>query len=348
MECNFTIYLFLNRLYLRFLPNNIFQLLNPKPQIANRPLEAADIRGNWATLMLPVRDDDSIDFGLLSDEIDTLIGFDVDGIYSNGTAGEFYNQTEAEFDQIHELLSRKCHAAGMPFQIGVSHMSPILSLERLKRSLRWEPGAVQVILPDWFPPTQSEIVTFLSRMASVSTDVRLVLYNPPHAKVRLTPDQFGKLKEAIPQLVGVKVPAGDSDWYAQIRQYMRELSVFIPGHFLATGVQEGAHGAYSNVACLHPQLAQHWSDLTQTDLDQALVWEHGIQQWMREYIAPYITEKSYPNPTCDKFMSVIGGWSNVGGRMRWPYRSIPADDAVRVRIAAKQLIPAFAELIGST
>ncbi|GAB3987327.1 dihydrodipicolinate synthase family protein [Spirosoma daeguense] len=317
--------------------------LNPKPQLVNRPLEATDIRGNWATLMLPISDDDSIDFGRLTDEIDTLISFGVDGIYSNGTAGEFYNQTEAEFDQIHELLSRKCHAAGMPFQIGVSHISPILSLERLKRSLRWEPGAVQVILPDWFPPTQSEIVTFLSRMAAVSLDVRLVLYNPPHAKVKLTPEQFGHLKEAIPQLVGVKVPGGNSEWYAQMRQHMQGLSVFIPGHFLATGIQEGAHGAYSNVACLHPKLAQRWSDLTQTDLGQALTWEQGIQQWMREYIAPYITEKGYPNPACDKFMSVVGGWSEVGCRMRWPYRYIPDEDATAVRLAAQTLIPAFAE-----
>ncbi|GAB3708410.1 dihydrodipicolinate synthase family protein [Spirosoma flavus] len=310
-----------------------------------QPLESTDIWGNWATLMLPISEDDSIDFEELAAEIDTLIAFGVDGIYSNGTAGEFYNQTEAEFDLIHELLAQKCHAAGMPFQIGVSHMSPVLSLERLKRSLRWEPGAVQVILPDWFPPTESEIIAFLRRMANVSTDVRLVLYNPPHAKVRLTAARFGQLKEAIPQLVGVKVPAGDSEWYVQMRQHMQGLSVFVPGHFLATGVQEGAHGAYSNVACLHPKLAQDWYDLMQTDLPQALEWEQGIQQWMRECIAPYITEKGYPNPACDKFMSVVGGWAKVGCRMRWPYRSIPAENAKFVRESARKLIPAFASVV---
>ncbi|GAB3945440.1 dihydrodipicolinate synthase family protein [Spirosoma harenae] len=314
----------------------------------NRPLEADDIWGNWATLMLPIREDESIDFEELSNEIDTLIDVGVNGIYSNGTAGEFYNQTEAEFDQIHELLAQKCHAADMPFQIGVSHMSPIVSLERLKRSLRWQPGAMQVILPDWFPPTDSEISSFLRRMAAVSADVRLVLYNPPHAKVRLSPIQFGQLKDEIPQLVGVKVPGGDSDWYGQMRQYMQGLSVFIPGHFLATGIKEGAHGAYSNVACLHPKLAQDWYNLMQTDLTQALEWEIGIQQWMREYIAPYITEKGYANPACDKFMSVVGSWSKVGCRMRWPYRSIPSEDAELVREAAKQMIPAFNRVIVSS
>ncbi len=33
----------------------------------------------------------------------------VNGIYSNGTAAEFYNQTEGEFDKISQLLVDKCN-----------------------------------------------------------------------------------------------------------------------------------------------------------------------------------------------------------------------------------------------
>ncbi|GAB3918272.1 dihydrodipicolinate synthase family protein [Larkinella terrae] len=311
------------------------------PRKTGKPLEAADIRGNWATLMLPINDDDRIDFARLADEIDALIGFGVDGIYSNGTAGEFYNQTETEFDRIHELLARKCHAAGMPFQIGVSHMSPILSLERLKRSLPWEPGAVQVILPDWFPTVEAEQIAFLRKMAAVSETVRLVLYNPPHAKIRLSPEEFGRLKIAVPQLVGVKVPGGSADWYTQMRQHMSDLSVFVPGHFLATGIREGAHGAYSNVACLHPKVAQDWYNRMQTDLPAALAWEARIQQFMSEFIAPYINDQRFPNQACDKMLAVVGGWANVGSRLRWPYRFIPESEAGRVREAAQRLIPEF-------
>ena len=58
------------------------------------PLQAADIRGNWATLLIPVNNDDSINYNNLGEEIDALIAMQVNGIYSNGTDGEFYNQTE--------------------------------------------------------------------------------------------------------------------------------------------------------------------------------------------------------------------------------------------------------------
>ncbi|MFQ9020965.1 MAG: hypothetical protein ACLR6J_05625 [Parabacteroides merdae] len=65
------------------------------------------------------------------------------GIYSNGTAGEFYTQNEEEeFIKTSELLAEKCSAASIPFQIGVSHMSPQISLNRLQAVKSLNPGAV--------------------------------------------------------------------------------------------------------------------------------------------------------------------------------------------------------------
>lgn len=55
-----------------------------------QPLTSAEIRGNWATLLLPLNSDDTIDYALFETEIDALIAAKVSGIYSNGSAGEFY------------------------------------------------------------------------------------------------------------------------------------------------------------------------------------------------------------------------------------------------------------------
>ena len=38
------------------------------------------IAGNWASLLLPIAEDDSIDFEKLGEEIDILIAAQVDGI----------------------------------------------------------------------------------------------------------------------------------------------------------------------------------------------------------------------------------------------------------------------------
>lgn len=305
------------------------------------PLQHHEIRGNWATLLLPVNTDDSIGYDRLAAEIDLLIEMQVDGIYSNGTAGEFYNQAEQEFDAVSNLLAEKCNKAGMPFQIGCSHMSPQISLERLKRTVALEPSAIQVILPDWFPPTMEEIIAFLRKMQEAAGNIRLILYNPPHSKKRLSPADFKSIREAGIELAGCKLPGGDAAWYKEMLGLNPELSVFIPGHHLATGVRAGAHGAYSNVACLHPKVAQQWYDSMQTDMEAALELEARIQRFMNEQIVPYITQQGYSNQAVDKFLAAVGGWADVGTRLRWPYRWIPEDAVDGARKVCRNILPEF-------
>lgn len=306
-----------------------------------KPLTSDHIRGNWATLITAWNADDSLDLGRVAAEIDTLIRMRVDGIYSNGTAGEFHTQTEDEFDRISQCLAEKCNAAGMPFQIGVNHMSAQISRERLRRVVPLTPSAVQVILPDWFPVTEDEAVAFLDGMAEVANGIGLVLYNPPHAKRVWNPEQIGRLAARAPALIGLKTAGGEDAWFASMREHLARLSVFVPGHLLASGIQRGAHGAYSNVACLNPAAAQRWTDQMKTDLPGALEVEQRLRQFMGGYIAPFITEQKFCNAACDRFMARLGGWADVGPNMRWPYRSIPVAEIPRVRTAAQGLIPEF-------
>ena len=205
-----------------------------------KPLTSDHIRGNWATLITAWNADDSLDLGRVAAEIDTLIRMRVDGIYSNGTAGEFHTQTEDEFDRISQCLAEKCNGAGMAFQIGVSHMSAQISRERLRRIVSLTPSAVQVILPDWFPVTEDEAVAFLDGMAEVANGIGLVLYNPPHAKRVWNPEQIGRLAARVPALIGLKTAGGEDAWFASMREHLARLSVFVPGHLLASGIQRGA------------------------------------------------------------------------------------------------------------
>ena len=306
-------------------------------------LSSEDIFGNWATLLLATNDNGTLDFSKLANEIDILVASKPNGIYSNGTAGEFYSQTEEEFDQISILLSEKCEKAGIPYQIGVSHMSPQISLERLKRIRYLHPGAVQVILPDWFPVTMQEAIIFLQKMEEEAQGISLILYNPPHAKRQLQPEDWVVIKKSISSFSGLKVfdQNADSGWYKRVNANKEGLSIFIPGHRLATGIQSGAHGAYSNMACLNPFMAQKWFEMIQTDLPASMEIESRINQFMSQLIAPFITELHYPNHACDRFMAQLGGWADVGSKLRWPYRSIPVGYIEAIRKESIKIIPEF-------
>ncbi|HVU56166.1 MAG TPA: dihydrodipicolinate synthase family protein [Puia sp.] len=302
---------------------------------------AQDLRGNWGTLLLPVNPDDSIDYGRLGEELDHLTRAGLDGIYSNGTAGEFHNQTEEEFLRVQELMAEKCHRTGVPFQIGVSHPFPAVALERVRRTIDLQPSAFQVILPDWVTASPEEQTVFLQRIAAAAEGIPLVLYNPPHAKAVLRPQELARLSETVPSAIGVKTGAGDHQWYAEMRPYAKKLSVFVPGHLLATGVQEQvAAGAYSNVACLSPRGAQDWWRMMQTDLPEALRIQQRIGEFFDRCILPY-KQAGYSNPALDKFLATVGRWGNVGTRLRWPYKWIDEKEAASARVIAKSLLPEF-------
>ncbi len=287
-----------------------------------KPLLASEIHGNWATLLLPLNADDSIDYGLLGEEIDCFIAARVNGIYSNGSAGEFYTQTEDEFDRISELLAEKCEVAHVPFQIGVSHMSPQLSRERLRRCKALRPSAFQIVLPDWFVPSWLEIIDFLTVMAAEADPIPLILYNPPHAKRRLTPEDWQLIARDVPAVVGLKVPGGDGAWYEAMQPVMKKLSVFIPGHQLASGLVGGARGAYSNVACLSPAGAQRWYELCRNDPVSGMMWEKKIQAFWFGRVAPLISTHGLSNMAADKAVAVAAGWlPGLSPRLRWPYRA---------------------------
>ncbi len=300
----------------------------------------AALTGNWATLLLPIADDDAIDFGALAEEIDILIAARVDGIYSNGTAGEFHNQTEAEFDKVQALLAELCKTAGMPFVIGACQPDPRLSLERVRRSVALKPQAIQVILPDWWPVINAEAVDFLQMATEAASGIPLILYNPPHAKRVLPPEDLAQILADVPSVIGVKLADGDRAWYDAAKRHLDYVALYVPGHHLATGVKEGvAAGAFSNVACLSPLGAQRWTERMKSDIDAALETERRICAFMDTHIVPFRSIYGFSNGALDKLLAAVGDWAPVGTRLRRPYRWIDMEEARKLNSIARSAIP---------
>jgi len=79
-----------------------------------------------------------------------------------------------------------------------------------------------------------------------------------------------------------------------------------------------------------------------TDLPAALEVEARIRRFMTDHIEPFITRQGYCNAACDRFMALLGGWIDAGAQLRWPYRSIPAAEAERLRPVLREMLPEFA------
>lgn len=303
-----------------------------------RPLTAAGLHGVWGTVLLPLDADDGIGWDRLAHEIELLAASDLDGVYAHGTAGEFHTLDEAEFDRVSCLVAAACSRAGKPFQIGTSHPVPQITLKRIARTRDLGPGAYQVVLPDWVPPSYPECAAFLSRVAEEAAPVPLVLYNPPHAKTRLGPRQLVRLVDAVPALIGIKVVDGDPDWYAAMAPALERCAVFVPGHRMASGLARGARGSYSNIAALSPFGAAEWYATTRADPAAGADLERRIGELFASHVVP-LQRRGFSNPALDKFLASIGGWCDVGLGVRWPYASIPSDAVPPARQAAHDLVP---------
>ena len=116
------------------------------------PLTASDLRGVWATVLLPVRDDESIDFDRLAVALDHVLASGVHGVYTNGTAGEFHTLTDAEYDRLHALVAERCTSGrrAVPAR-GEPSQRPAVPRTGSPAPPRLRPGAIQVVLPDWLP-----------------------------------------------------------------------------------------------------------------------------------------------------------------------------------------------------
>jgi dihydrodipicolinate synthase/N-acetylneuraminate lyase len=297
--------------------------------------------GIWGTILLPVDAHDQIDWGALAEELDLLLASGLHGVYANGTAGEFHNQTEAEYERLVQLVADKAHGAGVPFQIGVSNTNPRVARARLRALPPLRPAGAQFTLPDWWAPSPPEVAAFVAGMQDAAQDIPLILYNPPQSKLRLSLAQIAELRGWAPNLIGAKLPGGDADWYAQRRALLPDFSIFVPGHTVAFGRPLGADGAYSNVACLGPRGALlHWR-LSQEAPEQARALEGRIQQFMARHVLPLVQTHGLAHPALDKMMAEVGGWGPVGARMLWPYASAPTDAIRNARAALRDLLPEF-------
>lgn len=295
--------------------------------------------GIWGAVLLCVSRHGSIDWDVMSAHINALCESSINGIYTNGTAGEFHNQTGAEYAQLTKLVASIAKGKQKPFQLGVSHSNPRVALQRLEHAVSFVPDGVQFTLPDWWTLSSAELITFVEQLQLSAGNTPLILYNPPHAKQQLSLADIYALVHRIPNLVGVKLPAGDAAWYATNQHYLKKLCVFVPGHTVAFGRPLGAAGSYSNVACLSPDGAvMHWN-LIQSDFDAAVELESRINRFMQTHLVTLATRYGLGNGALDKLMAAAGGWSPITEKLLWPYHSASELDVSRVATAARNELP---------
>jgi dihydrodipicolinate synthase/N-acetylneuraminate lyase len=125
-------------------------------------------------------------------------------LYLFGTAGEGYAVTDRQFDQIVSAFVDEMRRADADPMVGIIHLSLPTMIERIARCRDQGVTLYQISLPSWGALQSAEVFRFFDEICGRFSDCRFLHYNLPRTKRLVTPDEYGQLAKAHPNLVATK------------------------------------------------------------------------------------------------------------------------------------------------
>jgi len=161
------------------------------------------LRGSISPVITPFNEDGSIDFDTFKKLVNWHIESGSHGISVTGTSGEPSSLTIEERVQVMETAAKVIDGR-VPFIPGTGSTNHKEALYLTKKAQEIGADAVLVIVPYYNKPSQHALFKHFKAIAD-SVDIPVILYNiPGRTAVNLEIDTMVKLKNACPNIIGVK------------------------------------------------------------------------------------------------------------------------------------------------
>lgn len=167
--------------------------------------ELAPLRGSIVPLPTPFTGADArIDEDALAEIVEFQIRNGSHGLSCTGTTGEPSSLSLDERKGVIDLVRERI-AGRVPFMPGTGSSNLDETLALTRHAVRGGADAVLVIAPYYVRPNQRSLFAYFERVANEVPHTPVVLYNiPSRAAVDIEPETIGRLREACPNIVGVK------------------------------------------------------------------------------------------------------------------------------------------------
>ena len=286
-------------------------------------LTSGTLKGIWAAVTLPWREDWSLDEPAFRENVRRLVAARVHGIYTTGSTGEFYALDGDEFRHLVDIFVDATAGSGIPVQVGCCADDTREVCRQVAYACRAGADGVQVALPYWMELTEREIIEFFRDVAAASAGTPIIHYNITRAKNYLGGADYRRILEVAPNLIGVKFAFAGTH-FAQLQNALQmcpELAFFVSENLLVSGMQMGIRGSYSSVVCMNPPYMLKMFELAEARRwDEALAMQMHLVRFFRE-LGGVLAEMGAGgiDPVCDKGMSVASGMFTGHQRTRPPY-----------------------------
>jgi 4-hydroxy-tetrahydrodipicolinate synthase len=256
--------------------------MNVSDTKSNRTTDS--LKGLFPPLLLPLDESGGLDFDSLRRQIDFLLAGGIDGLWVNGTTGDFFALTDDENEAIVEAVVE--HVQGrVPVVAQVGDAATRRAVAKANRAMRAGADFISVVLPYYLEYSQAELQEHY-RVISRASGQPVVLYQLPQmCKVTLTVENILELvREGV--LVGIKDSSGDMDFYGrlttQVAKERLSLRCFVgSGALMTASLRAGGHGLMCAIANLVPHLCK---GVYQASLDSEWEQATALQNQVQELI----------------------------------------------------------------
>jgi len=283
-------------------------------------LSRANLHGVWCALIVPWTSRDDVDSRRFRREIRSYGGTGVHGVYTGGTTGEFYAQSDAVYARITAIACEEAHACGLPIQIGASALSTLTARRRIRVALQSGADAIQVALPFWLELEDDEVLRFVREVAQEAGSTPIILYLTSRSKRKIGSSLFGELATAVPTFIGTKDTGSDPETVRALLRAAPDIAIF-GGEDFFERVPIGGRGGYCSITGLNPRkVAELYEHCAAGRMAEAKPLSDAITRYLHEALVPLVKEQGLRDSAVDRIQRVAGG-VDVGLDCQSPYRS---------------------------
>lgn len=309
-------------------------------------LTADTLKGIWAGITMAWDEKDRFDETSYVKNTTEMCKAGAHGIYTTGSTGEFYVLSLDEFKRMVDLQADICGRYNMPLQIGCCSDCTWKTIRYLEYAAdKPEVGAAQVNIPYWMEVSDRELLQFFKDLYAACPDMSLVHYNVSRAKRFLNGNDYLRILEVAPSLIGVKYTfAGSNFGNLQTALLLTpQLSYLVAENLLASAMMLGARGSCSSLICTDPSFM-----LTMYDHAANKRWEQAIEMQKTAHrffddLEAFIEARDEGNidPVGDKGLAVASGCLAGSQRTRAPYIGWSDETVAATRQWLRKNYPVF-------
>ena len=303
-------------------------------------------KGIWAGVTMSWDEKFQFDEDSYVKNIERTIASKVHGIYTTGSTGEFYSLEYEEFCQMVDIQAEMCGKAQMPLQIGCCSDATSKTIKLLEYAAsKKDVSAAQVNIPYWMEVNDRELLQFFKDLHTSCPDLPLIHYNIPRAKRFLGGDDYLRILEVAPNLIGVKFTYGGTN-FGKLQDALiktPKLAYYVAETLLVSVMQLGAVGCCSSLVATNPD----WT-LDMYAKAEAGQWDEAIKMQTHatrffDDIESYVEElgEGTSDPVFDKGLAVASGCFVGHQRCRAPYIGWSDETVNKVNSRLKSDYPEF-------